>query len=434
VTGPRLQSTDGTRYAWLVTGAAFVIMGATWGAQGSFGAFVNPLTDQMGWSRTEVSVAFSILTIVNFTVGVLWGLAADRWGARWIIATAGVIMSLGVFLTGTASAVWQLYLYYGFIAGIGLGGLVGPVSAIIARWFDRRRGLALSIAYAGLGSGTAGLPILAEHLSSTYGWRAGFWGLSAVILVTVLLSTIVFREPRRSANSPGEPSGGDSAPAKRTPAGGAHGALEPQPSVPLLTAVRSKTFWLMFGMELCATMIFFMVLVHLAARAMDTGISSATSVTLLTVIGLVNMVAQVVGGLLGDRFGPRRIFAGGMAVCTVAVVWLVFSSSLVTFYVFAAVFGLGTGVWSPQMPSMIARVFGTRHIAAIWGAVLVGAGVGGLIGPTLAGYVFDTTGSYDTAFTAGAAVCAVGVVLAIVLSDKPLLASQRQAGGAGVPQ
>ena len=419
--GRQGPSTDSSAYAWLVTGASFILMGATWGAQGSYGAFVNPLTEQMGWSRTEVSAAFSVLTIVNFTVGVLWGLVADRWGVRWVVVTAGLIMGLGVFLTGTATAIWHLYIFYGVIAGIGLGGLVGPISAIIARWFDRRRGLALSIAYAGLGSGTAGLPILAEHLSSTFGWRAGFWGLGAIIWVTVVLCGIVFREPKGAPGSPeADTGGGDPASAKGTPTGGANRARAQPASVSLTSAARSRTFWIMLGMELCATVVFFMVMVHLAARATDTGISTATAVTLLSVIGLVNMVSQVAGGLLGDRFGPRLIFAGGMVVCTAAVVWLIFSSTLGMFYIFAAAFGLGTGVWSPQVPSMIARVFGTRHIAAIWGAVLIGAGIGGLIGPTVAGYVFDTTASYRIAFTIGAGFGAMGVILSLVLSDKPL--------------
>ncbi len=405
----------------MVTGASFVILGAAWGTQASFGAFLDPLTEGMGWSRTAASAVFSTLTAVSFATGVLWGWLADRWGARPVIVATGLMMGLGVFLSGTVQALWQLYIFYGVIAGAGLGGMVGPISALVARWFDRRRGLAIAISYAGIGAGTAGLPILVEYLNSSHGWRQGFWGLGIILFAAVLLAGFLLREPRSPVESQAPlpsargPQGEDSTADEQMPAGADAGV----PSVTLSSALRTRSLWLMFLMEAAGTLIFFMVVVHLVSRATDAGVSSSTAVTLITVIGLAIIAGQPMGGALGDRFGPRRIFAAGLALCSLALVWLSLSNGLWMFYVFAAAFGLGTGHWSPQLPSVIARIFGTRHLGAIWGAVLLGSGVGGLIGPVMAGYIFDSTGSYRIAFSAAAAIGFAGVVLTLVLSDQP---------------
>ena len=390
-------------YGWVVTAASFAALGATWGAQSSFGAFVNPLSEEMGWSRTAVSAAYSISISINFVFGVVWGWVSDRWSARWVVLVAGALMGLGIFLSGFVDQLWQLYALFGFTAGLGAAGASGPLGAITARWFEGRRGLAIGIAYAGVGAGSAGLPILAVRLISHGGWRFGFQGLSFLVWGVFLLAAILMRDRPRQPGA---------AVAATKPVTGDAG------DTPLLTAVRTRRFWTMFGMEMTATTVLFMVLGHLVPRAVDGGISASTAVTLLTALGLVSMVMHLGAGALGDRVGPRRVFAGALLLCALALVWLTFVSSLWAFYVFAVVFGIGFGGWSPQMAAMVARVFGATHMGAIWGAILLAAGVGGFTGPIVAGYIFDTSGSYRLAFVVGAFVATAGVILAM-LSGRP---------------
>ena len=183
-------------YRWVVVGASFLVLGISWAtAQSGFGAFVAPLTQDQGWSRTEISAAFSINIVTTFVVGVFWGWLADRWSVRGVVAVTGLLMGLGLLLAGFAGSLWQLYLFYGLVAGAGLGGTAGPLTAIAVRWFPRRPGMAIGIVYSGVGGASAVLPILAERLISLDGWRFGFQGLSFLIWGTFLLGVVLLREP-----------------------------------------------------------------------------------------------------------------------------------------------------------------------------------------------------------------------------------------------
>ena len=110
----------------------------------------------------------------------------------------------------------------------------------------------------------------------------------------------------------------------------------------------------------------------------------------------------MVGGVLGDRFGARRVYLAALLLLTAALVWLTVSTALWMLYVFAVAFGIGNGGWFPQIPVLAGRIFGNRHIGTIFAALLLGAGVGAVVGPIVAGYVFDVTGSYKIAFIVAA--------------------------------
>ena len=416
-------------YKWVIAGAAFLVLGTAWGtAVGAYGAFVTPLTEDMGWSRTEVSAAYSINIMVTFTVGVFWGWLSDRWSVRGVIAVTGVIMGLGLFLAGFSNTLWQLYIFYGLVVAIGLAGTGGPLTAIVVRWFPTRPGMALGIIYAGFGGASAVLPVVAERLISLEGWRFGFQGLSFLIWGAFFVGVILLREPPvPSGPSPPE---SEAAIPKSVPAGAGRPQSETStpevsdgaPSFDLRSVLLTRPFWTIFAMMFAGDLLLNMVLVHLVPRAEDAGIASATAVTLLTVMGLVNMVSTLGGGVLGDRFGARRIFMIALLVLALAMIWLTVSAKLWMFYVFAVAFGIGNGGWFPQGPVIAARIFGTRDMASIFAALLLGAGVGGVIGPIVAGYVFDTLDSYRIAFIMGIGVALVGALLSASLMDRPPVA------------
>ena len=402
-------------YGWVITAAFALMMVATWGiSQGTFGVLMKPMTADTGWSRTAVSAAFSIHLIVGFVLGVFWGWLSDRWGVRRVMAVTGALMGLGMFLSGLSNTLWQLYLFFGFVAGAGLGGSAGPLTAIATRWFERRRGLAVGIGFAGGSVGTATLAILAEFLISNQGWRFGFQALSYVVWGIFLLTIMFLREPSGESDAP-HPS--------EAPGGEDHGRearrVTAQVAVPLSVAARTTYFWLLFGMMTMSTLIFFLVLVHLVPRAIDLGIPSSRAVTVFTATNIVSMVGTMGGGGLGDRFGPRRVYILAMAFYALGLLWLSIASELWMLYLFAVVFGLGNGAWSPQIPALAARAFGTRYMGAIWGGILLGAGIGGTIGPIMAGAIFDATDSYRIAFIAGAGIAVVGIALAFLLTGRP---------------
>jgi MFS family permease len=414
-------------YRWVIVGTAFIVIGMSWGMSGgAFGAFVTPLTEDMGWSRTEVSAAASINIMFAVVVGIFWGWLSDRWSVRGVLAVTGLLMGAGLFLAGTSNALWQMYIFYGFVAGVGLGGTAGPLTAITARWFPQRPGLAIGIVYAGFGAASALLPVLAERLISLKGWGFGFQGLSFLVWGAFLVGVILLREPRPLLGS------SSSASQRTGPEDGPAGAGKPPPlansapavsgdvsSADLRSALRTRAFWTLFVMMMAADLVLLMILVHLVPRAIDAGISSSTAVTLLTVTGLVNMVSTIMGGVLGDRFGARRTYLASSALLALSLIWLTASGSLWMFYAFAVAFGVGNGGSFPQIPVLVARIFGPRHMGSIIAAILLGSGVGGVIGPLVAGYVFETTDNYRIAFVLAAGIASSAVLLAASLTDRP---------------
>ena len=419
-------------YKWVIAATAFLVLGSAWGTViGAFGVFVTPLTEEMGWSRAGVSAAYSISTMVAFTVGVFWGWLSDRWSVRGVIGVTGVIMGLGLFLTSMSNTLWQMYIFYGFIVAIGLGGAAGPLTAIVVRWFPLKPGMALGITYAGFGAASAVLPVLAERLISFEGWRFGFQGLSFLVWGVFFLGFILLKEPRllhsssASASQVANPEGDPARAGQPRSATSAQGVSGDALALDFRSALRTRPFWTLFGLMVAANVLLSMILVHLVPRAIDAGIASATAVTLLTVMGFVNMVSSIAGGVLGDRFGARRMFLASLLLLTITMIWLTVSATLWMFYVFTVAFGVANGCWFPQGPVLAARIFGTRDIGSIFAGLLLGSGVGGVIGPVVAGFVFDTLGSYRIAFVVGTAVTFAAVLLATTLRDHRLSPTTR---------
>ena len=411
------------------------MLGTAWGtAIGAFGVFITPLEEEMRWSRAGVSIAFSINIAVTFIVGIFWGWLSDRWSVRGVLGVTGVIMGLGLFLTAMSTSLWQMYIFYGVIVGIGLGGTGGPLTAIVVRWFPMSPGMALGIIYSGFGAASAVVPILAERLISSYGWRFGFEGLSYLIWGAFFVGVILLREPRPlpsssapatqvakpEANPEANPEGDPALAGQPRSSTSAQGVSDDALSMDLRAASRTRAFWTLFAMMFVGDLVLNMVLVHLVPRVEDAGIASATAVTLLTVTGFVNMVSTMAGGLMGDRFGARRVYFASLLLLAIAMMWLIASSKLWMFYIFAVAFGMANGGWFPQGPVLAARIYGARYMGSICAGLFLGAGIGGVIGPIVAGYVFDTLDSYQIAFVMAIAVTFVGLLLTALLSDRPM--------------
>ncbi len=417
--------TGGFYYGWVITAAYFLVMGVAWGTVQGFGVFVTPVADGMGWSRAGISVAASIMVITNSVTGVCWGLLSDRWSTKGVIAVSGALLGLGFFLTGTVGSLWQFYLFLGVVAGAGLGGTTSPMASITARWFERRRGLATGIGFAGMGLGSAVLPVLVTIVIALQGWRFGFQILGYIIWGTFLIAALLLKEPRRGKSDAPD---SEAAPSEGSGVEGSSAAS--QPSMTLPESIRTRTFWLIFGTKVAAFLTLMMVVVHLVPRATDAGLSSQSAVVLITVMAMCSFGGMLVGGGLGDRLGAHKVLACSLLLQALALLWLSASSSLWQLYVFAAAFGIGYGGWSPQFPAIAARAFGTRHMGSVFGTLLVGAGTGATIGPVMAGAIFDSFESYRIAFILGSGLAFAGAVMAWFLKEGTPTSRRRPAAQA----
>jgi len=370
----------------------------------AFGVFFKPMLTEFGWTRATTSGAFSLSWIVSGLLAIVMGRLTDRFGPRLVMTLCGFFLGLGYLLVAQISAVWQLYLFYGVIIGIGMGGSFVPLMSTVARWFVKRRGMMTGIVVTGVGVGSLIAPPVASRLISTYDWRSSYIILGSTVLVVVVLAAqLLRRDPtqvRQVPYSENEEQG-----------------FKPETEgFSLKEAVRTKQFWLVSAMLVCFGFCALAIMVHIVAHATELGISAASAANILATIGGMGIIGRVVLGTAADRIGNRQAFIIGFILMSAALFWLMPATEAWMLYLFAAVFGFGYGGCAASESPLVAELFGLSSHGLIMGVIALGFTSGAAIGPFLAGYVFDFAGSYQGAFLACAVTAVVGLILTALLT------------------
>jgi len=401
-------------YGYIVVAAAFCIMVVIWSTFLTFGVFFKPVLSEFGWTRAVTSGAFSLSMVMQGLLGIAMGWLTDRLGPRLVMTICGVLLGLGYLLMSQIGTVWQLYLFYGVIVGIGMSGAWVPLLSTIARWFNKRRSMMTGIVVAGNGVGNLIGPPVASWLISTYDWRMSYIILgSAVLVVIVVAAQFLRRDPAQMGQVPyGEAKGGE------------RGLkLEPE-GLSLREAVYTRQFWLFLVMLICLGACVFAVQVHIVSHATDLGISGASAANIFAVSGGLVIAGNFVLGSAGDRIGNRWVFIIGFILLSAALFWLVPAKQMWMLYLSMAVFGFAHGGCGASESPLVAGLFGLRSHGLIFGVAGIGFTAGAAAGPLLTGYVFDVTGSYQLAFIVCAAVGIIGIVLAALL--RPVTGERRR--------
>jgi MFS family permease len=185
-------------YGWVVVAAAFVVMLVAWGTYYTFGVFFKPLSTDFGWTRAMTAGAFSLYLVIHGILGIVAGGFTDRRGPRLVVGICALFLCAGYLLLSRIGAIWQLYLFYGILIGVGMSGMWIPQVATITRWFVAKRGLVLGIVVAGVGIGQLIFPLLARHIISTASWRMGYFIMGIIALVIIgLASLFLRRDPKQ---------------------------------------------------------------------------------------------------------------------------------------------------------------------------------------------------------------------------------------------
>ena len=386
------------RYAWVIVASIAVMIGVTYGLNYSFSVFFKPLADYFSWNRETVSLIYSVALVFRGAVAIGTGWLADRYGARTVMLGCGVLMGAGFILSSRVSQLWQFFLTYGVIEAIGLSGTFGIGTAIVSRWFNEKRGLALGIVASGSGVGTLFLVPGSERLVAAVQWSQAFVivGIAAGIIM-VTAASLLKEPPAVLAGS------GPEAP-RREPEGMTVREALRDRRMPLIALAFLSFF---FGIQI--------VMVHLVAHATDAGIDPLVAATFISVIGASSIVARLGVGLGAEKAGLYNSLLFTRTVLLVAFVLLFFSRSAWSFYVFAVIFSIPYGGEITQIPLVIGRFFGTKAMATLMGFFLLSVTLGGALGPWAAGAIFDRTGSYDWAFIAGGAAAAVSISIVLLL-------------------
>ena len=396
-------------YGWVVVAVAFVTMAIGVNTRTAFSLLFPPILEEFGWSQAETVAAFSLGFLVSGAVSAVLGMAMDRFGPRWVVPFGATLVAAGMALATLATRPWHLYLTLGVlvVGGSVIFSYIGH-SMFLPLWFVRRRGLAIGIAFSGVGVGSILLFPWLQYIIDVAGWRQASWALAALLMLVVFPLNLILQRhrPERYGLRPdGDPPAEAPAPDPAL----ANPAQPPPPEVDwtLGRAVRSAPFWWLAVGFFCALVAWYMVQVHQTKYLVEIGFSAQTAAFALGLVGLTGIVGQIGLGYFSDRVGREwawTLAALGFAACYALLLVMGTYPSPVLMYLMVASQGiLGYGLAS-IFGAIPAEIFQGRSFATIFGVLAIPVTFGAAFGPWLAGVVKDFSGSYTPAFWVGMAV------------------------------
>ena len=407
-------------YGWVVIAVAFVTMGVGVNARTAFSLLFPPILDEFGWERGVTAGAFSFGFLVSAVLSPSLGRLMDRRGPRLVMELGVLMVASGLLLGTLVRQPWQLYLTLGVLVG---GGSVcmsyTGQSFYLPNWFVRRRGLALSVAFAGVGVGSIILLPWMQALIARAGWRTACWAMAIVALVLVApLNLLVRRRPEDLGLLPD----GDRAPVDGTAASRAGNVVDVAWAAvdwTLARAMRTARFWWIVVGYFCGLYAWYAVQVHQTKYLVEIGFAPTQAAWALGLVSLAGIPGQIALGHVSDRIGREWVWTVGslgFVVCYVALLLLRDAPTPSLLYLMVLSQGvLGYGLTS-VIAAIPAEIFQGKHYGTIFGTLMLAAIGGGAAGPWLTGAVHDATGQYTAAWWA-AILCSVVSGAAIWLAS-----------------
>lgn len=401
-------------YGWVVVAVAFVSMGIGVNVRTAFSLLYPPILAEFGWPRGITAATFSIGFIASTLYSPAIGVLMDRLGPRFVISMGAILSSAGLVLTTVIAAPWQLYLTLGVLV---VGGSVGMSytghGAFVPNWFARKRGLAVGVAFSGVGVGSIVIFPWLQRLIDGAGWRDACWTMALVLLVVLVPLNVLLQRQRPEEiglapdGDPPPPAEGQAA----MPAGSPRPALATPDTVvdrawadtdwTLARAVRTARFWWVFAGFACGMFAWYTVMVHQTQFLLDAGFGRAQAAYALGLVPLLGIIGQIGFGHLSDRIGREwgwTIGSAGFVACYALLLALGREPSPTLLWAMIVAQGAIGYALTPNYGAIPAEIFQGRHYGTIFGCLSVAAAVGASSGPWLSGWLYDRQGDYESAF------------------------------------
>ena len=397
-------------YAWIILMAACVLNIASRADSASFGVFLDPLVKMFGWSRGDISLAYSLAFLAGLPVVVVMGWLGDRYGARPIMVMASLVIATGTVLLGTIKELWHFYVFYGFFVGsVGNAAFTVLLPVILSRWFHSHLGLALGIYWAAMGISPTIFAPLFRWLIETHGWGWSF-SLMGVILgsILILFSSLIRSNPYEK----GLPAYGAKDLTLDAPAPAASGILPPG----LREVLAKPQVWCLMGIHHAGCVGHSIVLAHVVSMATLQGVPGLTAAGVLSTIAGTSIISRFICAVLTERLGGRFLLTMVLIGQSTPVLILLFAREAWVFYLFAVVFGLCYGGEMVGFPIINRQLFGLKApLGSIYSFEMLGGSTGMALGGWLGGMLFDLSGAYTWSILASVAVGYLGLPLSLAL-------------------
>ncbi|MCH7786792.1 MAG: MFS transporter [Chloroflexi bacterium] len=401
-------------YRWVILSTGFVVLFFSTGSRFAFGLVLKPMADDLGWTRSSLSLVATTFFIVSALTMPLMGRLIDRYSLRLIIAVSALIAAVGIGLMSGASTRWQVFVFYGLIYAIGSAGTsVAPIGVMISRWFVRRRGIANSIAISGNAVGQLVIIALLASFLTSLSWRGAFLALGIANLVVVAPIVLAFVRSR----PPAEPIPDTLETTSSPPTVSQNDDVA---SVSKNGITRSRQFWLLIVVYgICGFQDFF-IATHVVAFADDQGVGSVLAGNMLALMGLLGLVGVLLAGLMSDAFGAAR----PMALCFLLRIgifaFIIYFQNTPSILIFALLYGFTFLITAPLTIVFVGNIFGTARLGTISGVINMSHQISGGLGAFVGAFIFDTWGSYDRAFVLMLGLSFVAFVGSLLVREKPI--------------
>jgi len=368
---------ENSRYRWIIVAAGGLLGCVAAGGLFALPVFLQPIARETGWSVTGVASAMTIGFLAMAGTSMIWGMLSDRFGPRPVVLTGSVMLAASLGLASICTSLVAFQFVFGLMAGAACAAIFAPVMAAVTGWFDTHRSLAVSLVSAGMGMAPMTMAPLAAFLISQHDWRTSMQLMALVVAVLMIPVALLVRRAPALADPAGAPSD-DPALAGMT----------------LAQALRSPQFvvLLLTNFFCCAT--HSGPIIHTVSYAVSCGIPLVAAVTIYSLEGFAGLGGRVAFGLLGDRFGAKRILVLGLLAQAFGALGYVFVRDIAAFYAVAALFGFIYAGTMPLYAALARENFPLKMMGAVIGGTAMAGSLGMATGPLAGGLIYDTFASY----------------------------------------
>ena len=393
--------------AWWMLSVTFLALFMLGGARHSFAVLYKSIERDLGVSRGGLAGAATLGGITAGIGFIIAGIAVDRYGPRRVIPVFSSLHLVGYLLMSQSTSLWHMYVGYGLMGGLAFGIGVGPFLAIIARWFDKHRGLALGLASSAAHMGVIVFSPAISVFEGAYGWRlATIWLAILPFAALIFAAAVVPRDPAEIGLLP------NGAVASASSDGSGSTSLRDQARrVNKSNMVLSnRNLWILCIAYLGANLSTGVLLYHLVNFGTDQGLSPIFAAGLLSTLSGVSIVGRLGVGVLSNRYGAVALLALCFGMFAVSTAAFPFFPTVHGLYVLASMYGLFLGGTVVLMPIISREYFGEESLGTVLGAFLFSVNAGSSLGAWLGGYIFDHSASYAWAFYSSGAIAAVSAL------------------------
>ncbi len=437
---PNTRTGSRVFYGWLIVAAAAFALFISTGARNGTGVFIIPMSQDLHWSRGTISLAIAIGWLVNGLSQPFIGRLYDRLGGRKVILTSLFVLGTGTLLLARTSNIAFFIVVYGFVMSVAISGVsLVTIHAMLARWFRRSRGVALSISTAGASAGSLVLVPMTMLLIEIADWRLAWSVLGVLVLGLALpLAFVLLRDsPAQMGLQPDGDAGaaGANSPSTTQSRPERRGPLEVER---WLDSYRSLPMWQLTGGYFVCGMTTAIISAHYVPFAIERGASPGVAALAFGVMSGLNVLGVLMVGAWSDRLGRKNLLGATYAVRGLAYAMLLLAPGPIALWGFAIVAGFSWIASAPLTSSLTAEVYGLKHMGTLAGMVTLAHQTGGALSVYMGGALYDAFGSYTVPFAiagsllAGASLASFSIresKFSIKYQSQPAAASAAGDGG-----